>query len=389
MAIVVNGVKDCVPFVPDPSLFPTVYQQDAGDHCNSMATIHGSSRDTHHASSLFNSYDATLSYNLGPSNYPQQQFTGLDAAKQATSDIASRPTPSVSPSSFSQSYDQPPSTMSSTSGASAHSTGSSAHGSPHITSAHQLPYHNKWSDSFHGLGIGPSIVTNDAGLHENFQVPNFEQDVALHEHNYQGFVGECEASPLSMPFWQGVRSHYTSPLQESDLVFSQSPRLAKYFSGTQDTFTNTTRGDLRTRLITESATPSTTSAENIDTVQPDVPLVDGRCQSKTDLSPQPAAALSNAPPLKEEVTSTVPLGHWSTFVSFKEDRSLVSQDPLFNQSSGRVVAPLQLSCWLSFNILCLASLFLGCFSLECLYCLHEFREADSYLDIRPLTHPTL
>ncbi|KAI4138915.1 MAG: hypothetical protein LQ341_004451 [Variospora aurantia] len=99
---------------------------------------------------------------------------------------------SASPS-IPQFYDNPPSTLSSTSGASGQSTASSTVGSPYSLATHSLPGQDTWSESNQGLGIAPDVVHNDAFAHGAFFGSSIGSELCYQDAKYSdSFVGEYE-----------------------------------------------------------------------------------------------------------------------------------------------------------------------------------------------------
>ncbi|KAI9724821.1 MAG: hypothetical protein M1812_000097 [Candelaria pacifica] len=122
-------------------------------------------------------------------------------------------TPSGSPAtSASQSFDPPPSTLSSASGASIQSASSSAIGSPYSRASQILPGAEPWADTTnHGLGIGPNIVQNDNFEHDNFMSATLEHDLMFADNKVpSGFVGKCAELSSSANAFQSSSSSFSS-----------------------------------------------------------------------------------------------------------------------------------------------------------------------------------
>lgn len=157
------------------------------------ASYHGrSAGPLEYQNALYSQYDTGLSHGMIPPPYLQHAGYVSDVSKQPGLDNSIRPSPPASPSTFSHSYGHPPSTISTASGPSAQSTGSSAGGSPRTSMGSQIPPQAKWPDSMTGLNIGPGIVGNDLGLQDPYASDEFQQNMAMCEPKYQGFVGTYE-----------------------------------------------------------------------------------------------------------------------------------------------------------------------------------------------------
>ncbi|KAL9130962.1 MAG: hypothetical protein Q9217_001008, partial [Psora testacea] len=193
-AAVHNSTTDFVLFPQDYTTFSQfpighINDEDLISDYN-MAGIHRQESFLEQTTTSYDSYDSLPSHTLGPSDYYHTPQYTFNSSKEPTGESAHRPTPSASPSSFSQTYDHPPSVMSSASGASGQSTSSSADASPHTHPTHQFPYHDKWAEPLHGLGLGPGIVNHDSAGHELYPVNDFDHDMSLAENKGQYCVGE-------------------------------------------------------------------------------------------------------------------------------------------------------------------------------------------------------
>ncbi|MCJ1297936.1 hypothetical protein MMC08_000725 [Hypocenomyce scalaris] len=141
-------------------------------------------------SSSYDSYAPVSTYPPVPSYYaPQLVFNGPD---ENIKQMSNRYTPQGSPST---SASHPPSTLSSASGASAHSTASSAVGSPYSHATHSLNGHEQWGESSQGLSVAPTILHNDGSFgHDNFVVPSLEHGLFDDEKFSGSFVVDTSAS---------------------------------------------------------------------------------------------------------------------------------------------------------------------------------------------------
>ena len=198
MAAVQSGVPDFLLFShhsAEPAYLGTQFQNSNNtepglDHCFSMDGTRSRHGYRDQESTSYDGYRSAPSYSIEPSSYfqaPQQPFT---SAKAMASGSGRRPTPSASPSSFSQPYDQASSVISSASGASGQSTNSSTDGSPHAPILRHLPHQENWSESLHGLGLGPTIVSSDHSSQESYPIHDLEQDLTMDDPKNQHFVGK-------------------------------------------------------------------------------------------------------------------------------------------------------------------------------------------------------
>ncbi|KAI4161418.1 MAG: hypothetical protein L6R39_000090 [Caloplaca ligustica] len=106
----------------------------------------------------------------------------VDAPKGHARQYQQRYTPSGSPSpSVPHSLDQPPSTLSSTSGASGPSTASSTVGSPYSLATHSLSGPDAWSELNQGLGIAPDIVHNESFTQDAFPNGSLEGELCYQD----------------------------------------------------------------------------------------------------------------------------------------------------------------------------------------------------------------
>ncbi|KAI4096633.1 MAG: hypothetical protein LQ339_006929 [Xanthoria mediterranea] len=178
-------------------------------------------------------------YSSGQSNYYNATDFLFDGSKDHTRPYQQRQTPSgsVSPS-LPQSLDQPPSTLSSTSGASGQSTTSSTVGSPYSLATHSLPGQDAWADLNQGLGIAPDIIHNDGFPQDPFPSGGLENESCFQTGKFSdSFVGECgrfSSVPPSQyfPNAQGLydpryvsSSPYSAPLQapQGSMAASMKP----------------------------------------------------------------------------------------------------------------------------------------------------------------------
>ena len=331
------------------------------------------------ASPSYESYPPVSAYSSAPSTYFGVQNMPYDIQKGNMGRPVRRQTPSGSPSpSISQAFDHPPSILSSASGASAQSTASSTDGSPYASATHVLPYEDKWSGPFHGLGIAPDIVSNENFSQDSFPSTNFENDLMLEDSKFPNFVGECEhdflpSSPLSQPFASSLRSGLASQnlviapcpwpsgldtttvnkeasidsiLQEANRKIQQPVQLISpvtaasptSFTSKHQTTSPTERETLfrapltllsaASRFASRASSPHG-SGDRVSLGSPVISSVDLGAPRSPQHSPEQCHPCNRSTP--------PPVSRYQT-------RYGQSQSPLFGQSSGRFVAPLESSC---------------------------------------------
>lgn len=312
-------------------------------------------------------------------------------------------TPSGSPSpSISQSFDHPPSILSSTSGASAQSTASSAAGSPYSHDTNHVPNQEHWTESHQGLGIAPGIAHNEGFGSDLYQLTNIDNDLVFSEDKFpNNFVGESRkifsssistssaASPVPVSVLSCASSQSFVP------AFRSSPLALDTSVTTRDVTIDTILKEVNSRIHTPTtALTSPASTSSIETSP--------RYFRSTRLAPQsspsvrssfkspttPASAMSpltsrSTPPpsvhphksrrnslascsdSKAQQSPTMsshrvhPYGRPTPPPSSQaHSQTHQSQSPFFGQSSGRFIAPLESSCWFSLTARSLFSVFL-------------------------------
>ncbi len=316
----------------------------------------------------YDSYDSLTAYSSShQSFYDTPQFV-LNTPQDGSH---CQRTPSGSPStSASHSFDPPPSTLSSASGASIQSASSSAIGSPYSRASQILPGAESWADSStHGLGIRPGIVQNDNYEHENFMSTTFEHDLMFADNKVpSGFVGKCAELSSSANALQAISSSSSSSSQS--LYPSFAPALAVNTtlaeSGvTIDSILDEVNSEVATpksSISPSSAIPTIASHYNTPSHQaikgnghfksPTAPASTKTTLSRTSYSPVPtqrktigarpwdrSASISpKSSPLVCSSAQLVP-------VESTQGSKFPYTSPFFIQSSGNFVAPLQSSCW--------------------------------------------
>ena len=349
MALVHDSAGDFVLF-PRDRVIPDLPAQSFASHFDNF--YHSSTAMDYHSQfaastrTTYDSHPVTTSY-ATPATYYEVSKSHLNSLKAGDEGSMPRPTPSASPSSLSQTFDQPPSVLSSTSGASAQSAASSVGGSPYTRPTQQMPFHDKWSDQIQGLGISPGVASREyLGYHPS----------------HQDFVGEYQdvlTSSLSVT-GPPVSSISLAPgLQESCSSYSvpRSGLPAKFH--TKEMALDAIHRDVKyesphsTCLVSPPSPRWTTDPPSL------CPVITQDVESQTEhtpfppryrdpisatpqpLSQSPARSIGRSIRRNSLRTSLTPLS--TSSVVFPKH-----QDPLFGQSSGRFVAPLHSSCWFSF-----------------------------------------
>lgn len=391
MALVHDNHNDFILFPRDQYLDILEPKQD--DSFDSLAY---SSLEMHQRLSnltgTYDSYPSTAAFSNSSLNYYDggalNYSVGFSKENERLNQQRFTPCGSPSPS-ISQSFDQPPSILSSTSGASAQSTASSAVGSPYPHDTSQVSGHENWSESHQGLAILPGISQHEGYGPELFPLTDLSGEVVFDEDKYSSnsFVGESNkifsssvssrttsvpASISSSSFPHGLESTLrTSPLALDTSVANRilaidaipaehrirsrtlmtdpdsansTDSSSKFFGGygllhrptfsspVKDVFKSPTTpasamSPLASRVSTPSGrSPHGTSGSNI--VSPIDSIYQRRSSSCSQL------ACSHARPKK--LPSRQGLSHSYQF-----------QSPFFSQSSGRFIAPLESSCWFS------------------------------------------
>ena len=302
-----------------------------------------------------------------------------------------RYTPGGSPSpSTSQTFDHPPSTLSSASGASVQSTASSAVGSPYSHAKHTLPGQDQWSSAQHGLGLAPEIVHNDGFGHESiYPLSGLDNDIMFDDDKLQAScVGESRrissSSASSQPF-SSISSCSTS--QPLTLAMSPPPAIEP-FPCRRDLTIDTILEEANSQIAPSSrnVSPSSTNSRkpSPELARHTNPYSSPPLQSGSFRSPTtPASAMSSPtastkfPPVQQQTMYrrrlvaasgerrrhrasasptdrftpySMPLPHTAQNLS----PSLQTSSSFFSQSSGRFIPPLESSCWFSLDALAFA-----------------------------------
>lgn len=390
MAEVYNSASDFVLF-PRDQTYPDTLDQRAGDHFISTQYMNPSftadmnrHRDfSGHANGSYETYPPVSAYS---SAYSAASTASFDARKRTMGPSGQQIPSSGSPSpSTSQTFDHPPSTVSSASGASAQSTASSADGSPYANATHNLPYEEKWPEPLHGLGLAPEIVTTEGFNNDSFPPSNFDHELMLEGNKFANYVGECGENFLqSFPTSHSLSSSVSSPsAQQNFLPAFSFPTLALDTAicpqdVTIDSILEEANSKIRqpTHLVspvsaTSTATSPASFPDKIQNASPTEPRPLFR-------SPRtPASAVSRLPSRAgsphcfgepdSQSHAALPLDRPRVQSSSRQSPSRFNSygcttpppsspgqahyekapNPFFGQSSGRFVAPLESSCWFS------------------------------------------
>ena len=379
MAKVYNGASDFVLFSREQSFFDT-FDPQVGEPFNTMrynpsATVnmHQAQDFSGHASTSYDSYPQVTAYSSATSAYFGARSGPFEAHKGSIGQSLQRHTPSGSPSpAASQTFDNPSSSLSSASGASAQSTASSADGSPYANPQHSLPFQEKWEPL--GLGIGPEIVSG-----ESF---NFDHDLLSGDGKFH-CVGEYNKN-FSVPFpishsvassiSSGSSSQNVVPALSSSLLAGDTKNTSR--DATIDSILREANTGIQdpTHLISPVSTASTVVSPTLlkhHSVSP----VERKDSFRSPVTP--ASAVSRIPPpgtspyfsnnhvpvrhaffssngMKVQNSPQQSPNHSHLYgrpspppTSPSQAQFHTAQNPFFGQSSGRFVAPLELSCWFS------------------------------------------
>lgn len=391
MALVHDSHNDFILFPRDQYLDMLESKQD--DSFDSFAY---STLDVHQRLSNFtdtyDSYPSTAAFSTSSLNYHEggalNYAVGFSKENERLNQQRFTPCGSPSPS-ISQSFDQPSSLLSSTSGASAQSTASSAVGSPYTHDTSQVSGHENWSESHQGLSIAPGISHHDRYGAELFPLPDLSSEVVFDEDKYSSnsFVGESSkifsssvssrtnlvpasissssfpqslesagcASPLALDTSVATRIRAIDTIPEEQCIMSRTsitdPESANstdsstnffrsygplhrptFSSPVQDVFKSPTTPASAISPFASRVTPTSGSRPHETPGSYVVSSTDSMTQRPSSSCSQ--LAFSQARPNKSPSRQ----GH---------SRFNQSHSPFFNQSSGRFIAPLESSCWFS------------------------------------------
>lgn len=321
-----------------------------------------------HTSNCYNPADSVLGKPKEISNPGQRHMPAL-----------STPSPSVS-----QSLDHPPSTISSTSGASARSTTSSIDGSPYSHATSNIPAREHWVDSQQGLGIVAGIVHNDTYGNDIYSLNHLEHELVLSGDKLSNnFVGELERFSSSSVSNSGSISQFSLPptpmvpLVLDTNVGTRDITLDGILNEANEKIDKSTRSNSSARAGLNHAS----SCYQLAAQAPSPSHSNGSFKSPTT----PASAYSPLTPSSTTSSSSARQhrfrkhsfvnGHdprmpgvhqkalvnsyrWSPYdqpaASLQSPGHLYRdpvRSPFFGQSSGRFIAPLESSCWFSLIVL--------------------------------------
>lgn len=379
MALVHDSHNDFILFPRAQYLDMLESKQD--DSFDSLAY---STLEMHHRLSdltgTYDSYPSTAAFSNSSLNYYESGALNYAVGFSKENDRLNQPrfTPCGSPSpSISQSFDQPPSILSSTSGASAQSTASSAVGSPYPHDTSQVSGHDHWSESHQGLGIAPGISQHERFGTELFPLTDLSSEVVFDEDKYSSnsFVGEsskissssvsshvtlvpasissCPFPPLALDTAVVTRivAIDTNPEDRTSITGLTSPESINSTMSSPISFGNNGRlhrpifsppvqGVFKSPMTPASAmspftgrfTPSPSSRPHERSGSYGVSSIDltTKQPSSSCLQLAHSRARPDKPPSRQ--------GH---------SHSNQFHSPFFSQSSGRFIAPLDSSCWFS------------------------------------------
>ena len=349
MALVHDSLGDFVLFPRDRFFLDHLAQPSANyldnfSHSSTAMDYHsqfaGSTRTT------YDSYPVTTAYATS-GVYHEAPRSHLNSLKAGDEGSMPRPTPSASPSSMSQTFDQPPSVLSSTSGASAQSAASSVGGSPYARPAQHMPFQDKWSDPIQGLGISPGVAGGE---------------YLGYDTSHQDFVGE----------YQDILSSSLSSIGPSVSSVSLGPALQEY-SSPFDFPRSETPTDCYTKQMAIDTILRESKRETLQSTPLSSPSLSTRTLGPSPVHPVSAQDIESptertmlspsfheTAPVSPQLLSMSPPQSNDPFVGLNTSHSNLTplstsptffrkhSDPFFNQSSGRFVAPLHSSCWFSF-----------------------------------------
>lgn len=355
------------------------------------ASTHSDFQNQYSASSSYDSYPPL--YSSAPQIYYSAPRYHLEVGKgQATPEQRYTPAGSPSPST-SQAFDYPPSTLTSASGASAHSTASSAGGSPHSHNTNTLPGHEQWTESRRGLGLAPGITHNDGfGQDPMFPVVGMDSDLMFDDNKLPSTcVGESGRVSSSL-FPRGQLSPSVSPYSALQSFIPASPTPSTMVSDTPSRRRNVTIDTILEEVNNGIASPrqtaSPTSASSTKppheafqavnaSMSPPIPSNSFRSPMTPASAMSPyfqgasfpsstyqrlAESRSVGPEPRIRRTSKSPTDRFTPYARLvpppaAQDQFPIvqSQNSFFSQSSGRFIPPLESSCWFSLRALIFSS----------------------------------
>ena len=394
MALVHDSFSDFVLFPRDPSSYLDMLDARGdnsldGLHHNAPTTSNMQQHFSDLASTTYDTYRPAVAYSSGSSSYHGAPQFVLEAPKRDARQEPRRWTPSGSRSpSLSQSYDHPPSAVSSVSGASGQSTASSVVGSPYSHATQSLPCQEHWTDSHLGLGIAAGTFPNDGFGNDIFPTTHIDHDLLFEDGKYpSNFVGKSgNVSPSSVSTSRSNHSAVSSsPSLQNIMPAFHTPRLLLDTTVatrhvTIDTILEEVNSSIGAfpQLISPATAVSTKASPTASRVTHPVPSTPHTARSfkapTTPASAMSSAPRGSSPPASRQHIprrhSTAGCGHVNVQrsppasssrshpygqptpspVPQNQSHHNQSQAPFFSQSSGRYVAPLESSCWFSWIV---------------------------------------
>ena len=309
--------------------------------------------------------------------YNTPQFI-VDAPQDHFKHDSYRYTPPRSPSnSATHSFDHPPSTMSSTSGASVQSANSSAVGSPYSRSTHIVPPQEPWTETRHGLGLGPGAASQESFYSGEYVTRGLEHDVLYAPEKFPSdFVGKSRKVSSSQGPAGSVLSssslsdsfHHTfvpslavntavggSNATTIDTILEQvnsqvgTPRVESSPDSAHPAVTPADLPRARRRKASPSASdafmsPSTPASATPSRTRSPAAVWRGQSQSRSlvDAGVKKVKSSPRSSPGRSFYGRPTPPPTSPTLASVGQFPT-----PFFSQSSGNFVAPLESSCWFS------------------------------------------
>ncbi len=399
MALVHDSFSDFVLFPRDHSSYLDMLDARGdndfdGLHYNPPTTSNMQQNFSDLASTTYDPYPPALAYPSGSSAYHAASQLALETPKGNARQEPRRWTPSGPPSpSVSQSYEHPPSAVSSVSGASGQSTASSVVGSPYSHATQCLPGQEHWTDPHLGLGIAVGTCHNDTFGNDIFPSSNIDHDLMFEDGKYpNSFVGKSSnISPSSVSTSYSNPPAVSSPPSQNLISALQTAQLALDTSVAAHHITiDTILEEVNSSIAAspQSISPSSAvSKKGSPHPGPSIPHTASSFKAPTT----PASAMSSfaprgftpptprqRPPRRHSTavcadvnvqrSPTASSGRFHPYgrpilppVPLNQFRENQSQRPFFSQSSGIYIAPLESSCWFSSIVfLSLISLIFQC-----------------------------
>lgn len=348
---------------------------------------YGSASDGQHqrldlAGTTYGSYQPSSGFSTSTSNFYSPPNFVFDEPKE--SEKVGRYTPSGTPSpSVSQSFDHPPSILSSASGT------SSAVGSPYSHATSNIPGQEHWAETQRGLGIDPGIVRTEGFGHDIYPLHPVENDLDFNNDKFpNSFVGESTKVLSSSASASSISSSVSSSSASQNFIpaLSALPLVLDTSMVTRNVTIDTILNEVKSKIDTPTHLISPASARGMK-ISPASPHGGYSLHSPLQMngsfkSPKtPASAMSPFTP-----RATPPTGAWQhdfrrhpmtacgdsktpqspspsldrfhpygrrTPPSYSQAQfhKLQPQSPFFSQSSGRFIAPLESSCWFSLTVI--------------------------------------